>query len=218
MPHDPAAAWNDTPTLSTRVHAVLARLSSVMRAEAWRQAAAEGLTPTQADLLALLGGRPPGARLGWLAEQLSITSATASDAVATLVAKGWVEKARATDDARALSLRLTRSGAALARRLAAPSGLVETATAVLPAQDQETLLYGLMTLVVQLQHSEGFPAMRTCVSCEHFQAHRHADARASHHCHLVGAPLPASLLRVDCPEHQPAVVVLQPARWRTPQV
>lgn len=218
MQHKVAAVWEHTPPVSARVHAVLARLASVMRAEAWRHGAAGGLTPTQADLLALLGGRPPGARLGWLAEQLSITSATASDAVATLVSKGWVEKARAADDARALSLRLTRSGAALARRLAAPSGLVEAATAALPAQEQEALLHGLMTLLVQLQHSDGFPALRTCVSCKHFEAHRHTDASAPHHCHLVDAPLPAGLLRVDCPEHQPAVLLLQPARWQIPQV
>lgn len=218
MQQKAAAAWEDTPPVSARVLAVLARLASVMRAEAWRDAAAEGLTPTQADLLALLGGRPPGARLGWLADQLSITSATASDAVASLVAKGWVEKSRAADDARALSLRLTRSGAALAQRLAAPSGLVESATAALSAQEQETLLHGLMTLLVQLQHSDGFPALRTCVSCQHFEAHRHTVASAPHHCHLVGAPLPAGLLRVDCPEHQPAMQLLQPARWQTAQV
>ncbi len=55
--------------MSARVHALLARLASVMRAEVRCQAAAEGLTPTQADLLAMLGGRPPGLRLGWLAKQ-----------------------------------------------------------------------------------------------------------------------------------------------------
>ena len=55
--------------MSARVHALLARTASVMHAEARCQAVAEGLTPTQADLLAMLGGRPPGLRLGWLAEQ-----------------------------------------------------------------------------------------------------------------------------------------------------
>ncbi len=55
--------------MSASVHALLARLASVMRADARRQAAAECLTPTQADLLARLGGRPPGLRLGWLAER-----------------------------------------------------------------------------------------------------------------------------------------------------
>jgi DNA-binding MarR family transcriptional regulator len=214
MPTDKPSPWQDTPPTAERVVALMSRIASVMRADAWRSATTEGLTPTQADLLALLATRPPGARLGWLAEQLSITSATTSDAVAALVTKGWVQKARAADDARALSLSLTRSGRALARRLAAPAGFVQSAAGALPVQAQDRLLSDLLKLVGELQRSEAFPELRTCVTCEHFEAHRHADASAPHHCHLVGAPLPARLLRVDCHEHVPASLTTQAERWQ----
>ncbi len=214
MATNPQNPWQDTPPTAQRVVAVLGRLVAVMRSDAWRATAAEGLTPTQADLLALLASRASGARLGWLAEQLRITSATASDAVASLVAKGWVHKARDVDDARALSLSLTRAGRTLARRLAAPSGLVEVALGSLPAQTQDQLLAGLLQLVGELQRSQDFPELRTCVTCEHFEAHRHADASAPHHCHLVGAALSARLLRVDCPEHVAASSAVQAGRWQ----
>jgi len=207
MPSDKTSPWSDTPPTAERVLAVFSRIASVMRGDAWGRASAAGLTPTQAELLALLAARPPGVRLGWLAEQLCITSATASDAVAALVAKGWVRKARAAGDGRALALALSRSGRALALRLAAPSGVVAAAAAALPAQAQEQLLFELLNLVVQLQRTEGFPELRTCLSCEHFEAHRHADAKAPHHCHLVGAPLPERLLRVDCADHRSISVV-----------
>lgn len=213
-PNKPTA-WHDTPPIADRVVAVLSRIASVMRADAWRSATAEGLTPTQAELLALMAARPTGVRLGWLAEQLSITSATASDAVAALVGKGWVQKARSADDARALSLSLTRPGSALARRLAAPAGIVASAVSALTAQAQDQLLAGLLKLVGELQRSEGFPELRTCVSCEHFEADRHAGTSAPHHCHLVDAPLPVTLLRVDCPEHVPATQATRTVRRQT---
>lgn len=213
MAPNPQTPWQDTPPTAQRVVTVLGRLLAVMRSDAWRATAAEGLTPTQADLLALLASRTSGARLGWLAEQLRITSATASDAVASLVAKGWVQKARAADDARALSLSLTRTGRTLARRLAAPSGLVEVALGNLPLQTQDRLLAGLLELVGELQRSQDFPELRTCITCEHFEAHRHTDAAAPHHCHLVGAALPARLLRVDCPEHVAVGPAVQTGRW-----
>lgn len=217
MPSPPAASWSDTPATAERVVVLVERIASVLRAEAWRAAAAEGLTPTQAELLTLLAARAPGRRLGWLAQQLSITPATASDAVTTLVAKGWVKKSPAADDARAVALAPTRAGRALARRLAKSAGMVRAGAAALPASVQEQLLAGLLTWVGELQRNEAFPALRTCVTCEHFEPHAHPDAAAPHHCHLVGAALPATMLRVDCAEHQPAAPALQRQRWQALQ-
>lgn len=212
MAFDPPAPWSDTPPTAERVVTVLGRIAAVMRADAWRTARAEGLTPTQADLMTLLAARPPGVRLGWLAEQLCVSSPTASDAVAALVVKGWVQKTRAAD-ARALSLSLTRSGRALARRLAEPSGVVESAVTCLPTHAQDQLLSGLLNLVGELQRCDGFPEIRACMTCKHFKAHRHADPNAPHHCHLVDAPLPDRMLRVDCPDHVPATAASQSANW-----
>ncbi len=213
MADHPTPAWADTPPTAARIAAVLNRLASVMRADAWRGATAEGLTPTQADLLALMAARSTGVRLGWLAEQLSVTSATASDAVAALVTKGWVKKLRAADDARALSLSLTDAGHELAQRLAAPSRLVESAAAALPTLAQDQLLAVLLQLVGELQRSEAFPELRACVTCQHFEPQRHQGSDAPHHCHLVGAALPARLLRIDCPEHVAVSAAFSSARW-----
>jgi DNA-binding MarR family transcriptional regulator len=205
--------WKDTPPTSQRLVAALGRIATALRGSAWRMAAGQGLTATQGEVLQLLLARPRGARLAWLADQMSITSATASDAVSALVAKGWVEKTRAADDARALSIALTRDGRALARRIKASAGFMESAAQELPAAQQEQLLAGLYRLIGELQNAESFPELRMCVTCEHFEAHRHGHAKAPHHCHLVGAPLPASLLRIDCAEHAPASPALRLVHW-----
>lgn len=64
----------------------IAKLGLVLRHHAWRRREGDGLTPTQAQALALVAARGPR-RVGELARMLGVTQPTASDAVATLVRK-----------------------------------------------------------------------------------------------------------------------------------
>src|SRR3546814_6440573 len=89
----------------------------LLRSEGWRQAEATGLTPTQAQILAHLAARGP-ARIGVIATEIAVTQPTASDAVAALVRKGYVEKLPDPDDARAARLHPTDSGKRLASEVA----------------------------------------------------------------------------------------------------
>src|SRR3546814_5048392 len=101
----------------TAVSTILTGLSLVgmlLRSEGWRQAEATGLTPTQAQILAHLAARGP-ARIGVIATEIAVTQPTASDAVAALVRKGYVEKLPDPDDARAARLHPTDSGKQIGR-------------------------------------------------------------------------------------------------------
>jgi DNA-binding MarR family transcriptional regulator len=82
---------------SERITAGLARIGLAIRSRAWKGAGTAGLTPTQAQVLALLRGRRQGLSLSAVAEALSVTAPTASDAVASLVAKGLLSKSRGAD-------------------------------------------------------------------------------------------------------------------------
>lgn len=206
--------WADTPATSERIVSAISRIATVMRGGVWQFATQEGLNPAQAEMLQLLLARREGVRLSWLAQQLAISPASASDSVAALVAKGLVQKARAADDGRAVALLLTQAGADLAQRAGQSLAFAGTAVGSLPAVTQEALLSGLLQLIGQLQLNERFPEIRTCVTCRHFQPNRHADAAAPHHCGLVDAPLPQRLLRLDCPEHIAADEPIQRNNWR----
>lgn len=198
------APWQDTPPLAERSLAAIARLASVLRAARWQAAGGEGLNPAQADALELLASRPEGMRLKALAEQLAVSAASASDTVSALVAKGLVEKRADARDGRALALHLTRSGRATLRRVAKGSGFLVDALAGLPAAQGEALYAALLAVIGGLQRDARFPPLRCCLSCRHFQPARHANAAVPHHCALVDAPLPATLLRIDCAEHEEA--------------
>ena len=208
------SVWNDTPSVQERIVSAISRIASVMRGGMWQFATQEGLNPAQADVLQLLMSRREGVRLSWLAQQLAISPASASDSVTALVNKGLVQKARAADDGRAVALLLTPAGAELAQRASQSLLFAGNAVSALPAATQEALLAGLLQLIGQLQRDERFPEIRACVTCRHFQPNRHADAEAPHHCGLVNAPLPLKLLRLDCPEHEAADATVQRDNWQ----
>lgn len=201
-------------TTSTRIVSAISRIGSVLRSGMWEFATSENLNPAQAEILQLLHSRAQGVRLSWVAKQLSISAASASDSVAALVAKGLVRKARALDDGRATDLYLTDAGRQVAQRIAGATGFADQAVTKLSPQAQEQLLGGLLQVIGQLQKTERFPELRACLSCKHFQPDRHQDAAAPHHCGLVDAPLSVAMLRIDCPEHQPADPAQQVKNWQ----
>lgn len=213
MDIQPENPWQGTPDISARIVVAIARVASVLRAGVWEAATAEHLNPAQAEILQLLRDRTQGVRLSWLAAQLSVSAASASDSVTALVAKGLVRKARAEDDGRASALWLTDEGKALAARMAGAVSFADEAAAQLPGEDQAALLVGLFKLIAQLQKSERFPALRACLSCRYFEANVFPGSAAPHHCALVKAPLPITFLRIDCAEHVPADPVTERRNW-----
>lgn len=179
----------------------LARLAALARQDDWRAGEVEGLTPTQGDILRALIQRREGLRVSALAQRLNVTQPTASDAVATLERKGLIEKLADPDDGRALILRPTRSGRALARRWPLSFGAIIDTLA--PAD--QVLLLGIVTRSIEALQSRGaISPQRMCLSCRYFARGVHRDAARPHHCRFIDAPLGEGDLRVDCPDHEGA--------------
>jgi len=213
MDIQPENPWQGTPDISARIIVAIGRIASVLRAGMWESATAENLNPAQAEILQLLRDRSQGVRLSWLAAQLSVSAASASDSVTALVTKGLVRKARAEDDGRASALWLTDAGKAVAVKMAHAVSFADDAAASLDSASQEALLVGLFRLIAQLQKSERFPAMRACLSCRYFEPNVFPGSAAPHHCALVKAALPITFLRIDCAEHVPADPMAERRNW-----
>lgn len=179
----------------------LARLAALARQDDWRAGEVEGLTPTQGDILRALMQRPEGLRVTVLAAHLNVTQPTASDAATALERKGLVEKLADPDDGRALVLRATRSGRALAKRWPLSFGALVD---VLSAEDQARLL-GIVTRAIHdLQRRGAISQQRMCMSCRYFAPNAHRDKARPHHCGFIDAPLGEGDLRVDCADHEEA--------------
>lgn len=201
--------------LNSQVIAGLERLGAALRAQAWSEAFARGITPTQGQVLTTLRGhKGDGMRLSDIAEALSVTAATASEAVRTLVNKGLVKKTQAVSDARAVKLSLTKLGAVEAQAVAQwPSFLLE-AIDELPEEAQTAMLRGVLTIISSLQQRGHVPVAQMCIGCQNFRANAYPGKSKPHHCELLGAPIGDSELRTHCGDHEPASSQLQAENWQ----
>ena len=190
-----------TEPLDRRLADGLARLAAVARQLDWQAAASAGLSPTQADILRFVAGRPKGARLTAAAAHAGIRKATASDAVAALERKALLRKYADAADGRAVALKATPRGQRVAQ--AWPSSFVPI-VAGLAQTEQEVLLELVVKMIRQLQQRELIAPQRSCVSCRYFRENVAPGTGTPHYCAFVGAPMAARHLRIDCREHATA--------------
>lgn len=206
---------HQTPDRYTQLVTGLSKIGLVLRHQAWKAAESSGLTPTQSQVLAAIGGSPQG----WLsvsdvARHLAVTQPTASDAIAALERKRLVERARAETDARIVRVRITAAGSRRARETAEwPDALIK-AIGELDEHEQGVFLKAMMKMIRSLQESGQIPTSRMCATCTYFRPHAHAGKEAPHHCAFVGAPLRETDLRLDCREHEPAGDNVRPRLWQ----
>ena len=210
-PNDPLPP--DQP-LAQRVTTGLAKVGIALKQQAWAEAGGRGLTPTQAQVLALLRATPDGLRLGALAQQLGVTAPTASDSVAALHRKGLVAKVPLAGDGRAVVVRLTPVGVREASAAAAWPDFLLEAVDELSAAEQAAFLRGLVTMIRTLQTRGRIPVARMCVPCRFFQPFRHQGEALPHHCAFVDAPFGDGELRLDCPDHAAAPTDQAEHTWR----
>jgi DNA-binding MarR family transcriptional regulator len=209
-PYDFEAA---SQPVAERVSAGLSRIGLALRTHAWRGASPERVTPTQAQALLLLHAAHRSLRLEEVAKGLGVTPPTASDAVAALVSKGFVSRARSADNHRAVALTLTKDGEALATRVADWPDFLLGAVGTLDPEEQAGFLRGLVKIIRALQEAGDIQPQRMCVGCRYFRPDAHRGSERPHHCALVDAPLGDRHLRLDCPEQEPAPMDVAQANW-----
>ena len=191
--------------LEARLVTGLAKIGLALKHGARREAGARGLSPTQAELLALLR-RPGGPDTpGELARELGIGLPTVSEALGPLVAKGLVRRERSPADGRSVRLGLTAAGRAEAERLAGWPDFLLDGLGELSAEEQAVLLRAVVKLIRSLQEQGRIPVARMCPTCRFFRPNAHPeDPERPHHCAFVDAPFGDRSIRLDCPDHVPA--------------
>lgn len=198
---------------ASQVAAGLAKLALVYRHEAWQASGEHGLSPTQAQILAVIAGARAPVGLSAVAEQLAITAGTASASVSTLVEKGLVAKVRSKEDGRAVRLKLTASGRRMAATAAQWPESVLAAASALGEREQAGLVRGLVSLIRELQERGSVPTARMCVGCRFFRPNEYPGQPKSHHCQYIDAPIGDRDLRLDCAEMEPVAAEIAPRLW-----
>lgn len=192
------------PDLEHRVAAALERVGAAAQTLLRSAALAEGLSPTQAQLLLQLAGTDDSdhepARL---ARRFDVSRPTVTDALAALERKGLVARAAHTADGRRHVLRLTARGRTVVRSLAGWDHQLVEAVDRLPHTSQASTLHAALDVIAGLVDSGVVSVARTCTTCRFFERDVRNGA-SPHHCRLLDMALRGATLRVDCSEHQPA--------------
>ena len=190
---------------SSRLITGLAKIGLALKTQAWKDANTQGLSPTQAQILALLARDPTRAqRLSELAEALGVTPATTSDAVRSLSDKALVIKARSSENARALAITLTDAGRTEAAHSTDWSDFMLGAVQTLSNLEQAVFLRGLVKILHTLQERGQIPVSKMCISCQFFQPNVHSNLERPHHCAFVDAAFGDGDLRLECEDHNTA--------------
>ena len=187
---------------SEQVTAGLSKISMALKSKSWGQTFPLNLTPTQAQILAVIFGNNQGIRLNEVAKHLGVTDPTACDAVNTLCKKGLVSKKRSEVDQRAVILKLTYSGKELVSQLNEWPDFLIKAIDSLSEMEKEYFLRGIIKMIKYLQDQGDIPPARMCINCKYFGPFIYRDNSHPHHCNFVDAPFGEGQLRIACPDFQ----------------
>lgn len=197
--------------IERRIATGLHKLGLAMKQQTWLQAAEDGLSPTQGQILAALALEGPltGTELS---KRLAVTLPTISDSARVLVEKMLVERKPDSRHPRASLLALTRAGMARATKAQSWPEFLASAVSTLSEQEQEAFLSGLMKMIRTLQENGQIPTSRMCITCTHFRPNVNVEP-LPHHCAFVDAPMAGEHLRIDCPEHEEAPIGERATTW-----
>ncbi len=200
--------------LNAKVVAALERLGTAMRGLLRVEARKHGLSPIQLQILIQIGQRASDEQVGALAARFDVTPPTVSDAVASLVAKGLVER-HAGADRRNVLLALTEHGEAVKRAAEGWADGVTRHVASLPLAVRYATFDGLTELIERLHDDGVVTVARMCRTCRFLRRGgvpreaalddlpAMAASNAPYWCALLEIPLRDDDLRVDCPDYRP---------------
>jgi DNA-binding MarR family transcriptional regulator len=193
----------DAGPLESRIAAGLAKIALAARHELFRTAAPRGLSPVQAQILAILARGGPRL-VGELATRLGLAAPTVSDSIAALERHGWVRRRRDPDDARRVRVEATRKGSAAGRALALWPEFLAEGVAHLQQDEKVVLLRAIAGLIRDLIARGTVQEAGVCPTCRFFRPNVHPDPERPHHCLFADVAFGDAALRVDCPDHVPA--------------
>lgn len=194
----------DLEALPHRLATGLARVAVAMHLAADDPAAGLERTLAQQQLLLLLSRRRGGYTLSDLAADAGMTAPATESSIGTLVREGLVVMGPAGAAAWDVTVTLTDRGRAHAPELLHWASDLLAEFRKLDESGQRQLLHVVTGHIRRLQQQGQIPVVKMCLTCRFFDGYAHPGTADPHHCRLVDAAFGHQLLRLRCPEQEPA--------------
>ena len=194
----------DLEELPHRLATGLARVAVAMHVAADDPGAGLERTLAQQQLLLLLSRHRAGYTLSGLAADAGMTAAATESSIATLIREGLVALGPAAASPRDAPVTLTDQGRAQAPELLHWAADLLAELRNLDEFGQRQLLSVVTGHIRRLQRQGQIPVVKMCLTCRFFDGYAHPGAADPHHCRLVDAAFGHQLLRLRCPEQEPA--------------
>ena len=202
MYRKPWVAAVDLEALPHRLATGLARVAVAMHVAADDPAAELERTLAQQQLLLLLSRRRDGYTLADLAADAGMTAPATESSIGTLVREGLVVMGPAAQWDAPVSI--TDRGRAQAPELLHWASDLLAEFRRLDEASQRQLLQVVTDHIRRLQRQGQIPVVKMCLTCRFFDGYAHPGTADPHHCRLVDAAFGHQLLRLHCPEQEPA--------------
>jgi DNA-binding MarR family transcriptional regulator len=199
----------DFEALPHRLATGLARVAVAMHVAADDPAAGLERTLAQQQLLLLLSQRREVYTLAELAADVGMTVPATEASIETLVREGLVAVGPAAASPRDAPVIITDRGRAQAPELLHWASDLLAELSKLDEVGQRQLLQVVTSHIRQLQRQGRIPVVKMCLTCRFFDGYAHPGAVDPHHCRLVDAAFGHQLLRLRCPEQEPAPALPQ---------
>ena len=182
--------------LHSKLIVALERVSEIFRILLWEKAKNYDLSPLQIQLLIFVRyHRQEHNKVTFLSQEFNMTKATISDAIKTLIKKGYLKKNQEVIDKRSFFYTPTESGEKITVELenfANPLADITTQFADKQAAD----LYGTILKLIGSAEKRGLiNKQRMCMNCQFY-----SKQSGKSHCNLLKKSLNVEDLRIDCEE------------------
>ncbi len=194
----------DLEALPHRLATGLTRVAVAMHLAADDPAAGLARTLAQQQLLLLVSRRRDGYTLAGLAADAGMTAPATASAIGTLVCEGLVAIGPMAATSRDVPVKITDRGRAQAPELLHWASDLLAELGKLNEAGQRQLLHVVTDQIRRLQQQGQIPVVKMCLTCRFFDGYAHPGTADPHHCRLVDAAFGHQLLRLRCPEQQPA--------------
>ncbi|MCX7878909.1 MAG: MarR family winged helix-turn-helix transcriptional regulator [Ignavibacteria bacterium] len=186
--------------IESRIISALERISEAFRILLWGESSKTQLSPIQIQILIFLYFHEADKRkVTYISEEFSLSKATVSDSVNTLVRKKLVTKLKDKTDNRACILKLTSRGSKLADKLSLFANRLKEPVKGMSVTEKEELYSGLIKIIRNLLDAGIITVHRMCYSCRFYEIRENTGS----YCNLLKMSLEKSAIRIDCPDHEP---------------